>query len=713
MSYLSPQVRSRLSSEKQVVIASRDNLATIALPVVTEKGPFDRNVTVRSPGDFTKVFGRRISSGIAAYWNELFWANSQGEGELICRRVAHYTDPDDPSTLTAIKASLTLANTAPGYSLSGSAPATVTSASANTLQVALSGEIAQSITIGSALTSGAAIAAAIQAAVRALTAASGPNQPDYDGFICIFTEDEQYLLINGTASAGKTVVVTDGASNDLAASTKLGTGNGGTQGAALASAITVDALTEGTHGNVVSVTTTAQFGASTTLASVLTDGDQIVHLTSLANIGPGSILQVRDGTATLNDPNPFHIEVDYVRDGYAHLREPVSLTAPVEAGSTAKSLVWKLEVFVSGRSREVFTGLSMNSRDTKNYFINRVNDISAFVTLTDLGAPALDPYRRPAAVSASYLTGGLDGLVGLNDADFIGGVDADGVKTGMQAFRDTPGINWICCPERRTAAVHVAMRSLSEELEDFQFFVDLPAGLDPNSAVSFYEGSGAKSDYGTCAWPNYRVSDPSDPAVAVQVPASAVELGRISWLANTPGATIGTPPGGARYQALGVIGIEDETTIRLEIRDILYPARINPVMRMAATGYFTLGVQTGSGTGFGEIQKVAVLLAVKREVTELIRLRLISDPASIWLLRSLQTQVEAYMNGRMKEGWFATTDPRSAYSVDFGLDSGLNSIESLERGEVYGRVGPALKKAFEFANLEFFERPQSRSGVNS
>lgn len=71
----------------------------------------------------------------------------------------------------------------PGVLLGGSFPGTTTTNTVNDqLTVALHGEVGQAIDVGTQ-TSGAAIAAAIQAAVRALTAASAVNQQAYDGFL--------------------------------------------------------------------------------------------------------------------------------------------------------------------------------------------------------------------------------------------------------------------------------------------------------------------------------------------------------------------------------------------------------------------------------------------------------------------------------------------------------------------------------------------------
>lgn len=109
-----------------------------------------------------------------------------------------------------------------GTSVSGATPATATT-SGDTLILNLNGDGAKTIILATS-GSGAAVAADIQAKVRALLANSPVNQVAYDGFTAVYTT--VYTLTSGTLGTGSSVVVTGGTA---AAALKLGVANGGTE----------------------------------------------------------------------------------------------------------------------------------------------------------------------------------------------------------------------------------------------------------------------------------------------------------------------------------------------------------------------------------------------------------------------------------------------------------------------------------------------------
>ncbi len=92
---------------------------------------------------------------------------------------------------------------------SGPASAT-TLAGGETLTIDLDGDGAQTITLA-ANTTGAAIAADIQAQVRALTAAAPANQGAFDNFVCTYNASTgSYKLLSGSNTATSAVAVTGG-----------------------------------------------------------------------------------------------------------------------------------------------------------------------------------------------------------------------------------------------------------------------------------------------------------------------------------------------------------------------------------------------------------------------------------------------------------------------------------------------------------------------
>lgn len=125
---------------------------------------------------------------------------------------------------TSIKYGAEVNNATSGTSTSDIGPDTVTLG--GTLDINIDSDGAQTITTSANL-SGAAIAADIQAKVRALTANTPSNQSAIDNFTAAFTGG-LYVLTSGSIGAGSSVVVTDGAGSE-AADLKLGVANGGTE----------------------------------------------------------------------------------------------------------------------------------------------------------------------------------------------------------------------------------------------------------------------------------------------------------------------------------------------------------------------------------------------------------------------------------------------------------------------------------------------------
>jgi len=116
-----------------------------------------------------------------------------------------------------------------GRSISGQAPATsLTGGTNDHLTLNLDSDGAQTIFLGTQTTA-TGIAAAIQAAVRALTAVYPSNQQAYTGFRCDYgvTTAGAYTLRSGSAGSSTAVVVTVAASLDASHVLKLGLTQGG------------------------------------------------------------------------------------------------------------------------------------------------------------------------------------------------------------------------------------------------------------------------------------------------------------------------------------------------------------------------------------------------------------------------------------------------------------------------------------------------------
>lgn len=108
-----------------------------------------------------------------------------------------------------------------GTSISGASPATTTSSAVLSFYVNVNGDGAQLIQVAGA--SGAAIASAIQTAVRALVAKTAGNATALSGFTCAYTT--VYTCTSGAKGSNSSVVITGSGASTL----KLGVFNGGVE----------------------------------------------------------------------------------------------------------------------------------------------------------------------------------------------------------------------------------------------------------------------------------------------------------------------------------------------------------------------------------------------------------------------------------------------------------------------------------------------------
>lgn len=103
-SYLSPGIYPRETDFSFYV--KQISTSSAAMIGVAEKGPINKPTLVTSWEQFLKTFGGYINDGYLAYAARSFFDN--GGSVLYVCRVAHYSDPTDRNTLTAVRSSARL-----------------------------------------------------------------------------------------------------------------------------------------------------------------------------------------------------------------------------------------------------------------------------------------------------------------------------------------------------------------------------------------------------------------------------------------------------------------------------------------------------------------------------------------------------------------------------------------------------------------------------
>ncbi|MGE5287160.1 MAG: phage tail sheath family protein [Micromonosporaceae bacterium] len=120
-------------------------------------------------------------------------------------------------------------STEAGTSTSGASPATSLPAERRRLQININGDGPQTVTLADPVTTGAEVAAAIQAAVRALVPVRSSTQVSaFTGFTAAFSNGV-YVLTSGQAGRQSSVQVINDPTGNAAQLLRLGVTNGGTE----------------------------------------------------------------------------------------------------------------------------------------------------------------------------------------------------------------------------------------------------------------------------------------------------------------------------------------------------------------------------------------------------------------------------------------------------------------------------------------------------
>jgi uncharacterized protein len=379
--------------------------------------------------------------------------------------------------------------------------------------------------------------------------------------------------------------------------------------------------------------------------------------------------------------------------------------APATSGAAGE---FNLAVEDGGLVAEAFPNVSMDP-SKPSYVEAVVADLargSRLIIATDLSSTAVSAGQLPALGTFGPLSGGDDGLANLADADFIGNA-AGG--TGLHALDALPAVTLLLVPGRATAAVHNAMLTYCEVTRDRGCFavLDPPANQSAIGIVTYAEATAGilgLSELGALYWPRVKVLNPSRTVFGNTPTLIVPPSGHIAGVyARTDGARPGgvfVPPAGIVNGVLfGVLGFETDEVLDEAKRDLVFPKRINPLTVYPGTPRHIDGARTLKSDGnfptvaerrgvifIEQSLKLGLLFAKHQNNTEALR-------------AALTRTVTAFLLIQLRNGAFASTDPKAAFFVDFG--EALNPPSSVNAGQVIGRIGLATAKPAEFIVLRF------------
>lgn len=697
--------------------------AVTAAMGVTQRGPLTPTRTT-SFDEWVAIYGGYISTtyDIAAQVEKFF---AEGGTDLVFQRVVHHNSILDPNTKTSAAAEKTLSTPAvpatagtilggvqepfimsPGDTLvvdvdaGGTATATFDAAAASltsgnaetyalvagqTLTLKVDGGSLQTVTFQAAdfTAIGAATAAEVAAVIQRDT--YGLTAADVGGSV-VLTSNRQ-----GTSSE---VEVTGGTANvALAFSTVAVNGTGDV---AFIDAVTAAEIKTVVEADVAGCTVTSESGrvritsnttgvASSIQVDPSSTADQIVGFDNALHSGTDA------GTY-----DTLKVEGKY--DGaYAN-----SLRIRISAPTSGVAGEFNLSVLLNNVAIETYPNCSMDDA-ALNYVETLINgtDGSPRIKVTDLDAATTAALQAPQTGNF-LMTGGNDGLTGLNDADYTG---SQAGPTGLyvfDAFEDV--VSTVVAPDRATPIVQNAVVDYCETVHEREFFaiVTAPKGLDRDGIRDWWINTAnlkGKSEVSAIYWPAVSIANPDRTAFGntdtIDVANSLLVAGLYARVDGArDGGVYDEPAGLERGILVSVLGVDDEKVNEERTRDIVVPDHINPIRTRNGAPYFVddelVGKRGGNFPTVAQRRGATFIERTIKEGLETFRHRANDEQTR----EEVKNSIEAFLLIQFKNRAFRGSTPEESYFVD--VSDKLNTAVVINAEKLLTKIGIATQRPMRF-----------------
>jgi phage tail sheath protein FI len=367
------------------------------------------------------------------------------------------------------------------------------------------------------------------------------------------------------------------------------------------------------------------------------------------------------------------------------------LSVQVEDGSLDPSGAFNLVVRHKGEVVEVFKDLSMDEA-ASNHVELVVNERSDFITVEDLGTASGLPLDRPV-IGVFDLSGGDDGLTGLDDADYSGDPSQ---HTGFYAFDEIDALNLIMVPGVTTAEVIHAGITYAENRQDLMLLAEAPIHLEPLEAVDFRKGHGMyshgafNSSYAALYYPWIEINDPVTGKRKLVPPSGAVagcyarsDKKTHVWYA---------PAGIDRGRVFNALSLGYKTS-RGE-RDVLYPEGVNVIASFPDSGINIWGQKTlqSQPSALDRVNVRRLMMFIEEAIAESSRF-VVFEPNNPQTWRALIRLINPFMQDIKDKG--------GLYDFAVQCDEETNTPAVIDRNELVARVFVKPTKTAEFIELNF------------
>lgn len=358
--------------------------------------------------------------------------------------------------------------------------------------------------------------------------------------------------------------------------------------------------------------------------------------------------------------------------------------------------LFRIVVMENGDVVEIFNDLSMDP-DHERYAPRHIDGRSNLIRCIDKGSSAEGSVRLPEP-GIYTLMGGSDGGP-VSEEDYIGDKTAATGVWGFDKYWDQGLV--MAAPGITSRAVLQALNAYAEERFDSFAVFDPPEGASHGDIRDHVLSHLAMStDFAALYWPRVWQADPFT-GVHRLVPPSGFILGAYTRTDAATGKGPWKVAAGVEDGVLsGVVGLETEDVNRKVIRDLIYPAGVNPIMFMPGYGIVAYGARTlaRSGKQLQYINQRRTFNYVSKSIDMSTQwVEFMNNDSSLW--KMLTKSISGFLNRTWKQGAFKGDRPELAYVVK--IDEENNPPSAVAQGILTGDIGLAVQTPAEFVFFRY------------
>lgn len=334
---------------------------------------------------------------------------------------------------------------------------------------------------------------------------------------------------------------------------------------------------------------------------------------------------------------------------------------------------------------ESYDNLSLSPSHRNHYAREGViNEVSALVTVSDIGDPGAD------------IIGALPASVTQSNSGTWASATAASLKAGIKSLEQPEEPSQVMCPdalllenEVETVSVHKALIGHCEKMRRFAV-VDLPNEPDDQKLLA-YRQANFDTTHGACYAPWVTVLNPrpNAPTLTLQMPPSGFVCGVIGRTDQARG--VHKAPANERVK--GIVGLARDYTQGHQ--DLLNPKAVNLVRAFRGRGIRIWGARNLTTDTQWRYVNVRRLFNFIETSIDRGTQWVVFEPNNEKTWLRVRVAVENFLNTIWRAGGLAGTAPEQAYRVRVGLGVTMTETD-IDLGKCIIEVGVAPTKPAEF-----------------